>query len=247
MSITVYNPFGTDMAEINESTAGERIGKRIKKIREEHTPKMTQADLGAAIGLDKRRIQQYESGTRKPKMDIAEKIADALGVETSALLDPVPDSYIGVMYAFFEMEHRYGLTVEKEEDGRLYLRFRPEENVSYSAIEQITEGLEAWYQRKSERDAELEEVDSKDQVNDIIHRYHMWEWTFPIDLTINKPEALEKNDKGEDDISSEELRKLVREMKKSIEKSDRQREETQKKVDAAVKAMEELGIKDDED
>ena len=122
MAIYVNNPFGTDAAEINETTAGDRSGHRIRRIREEQNPPMTQKQLGEKIGLNANRVQQYENGARKPKLELAEKFAEALGVETSALLDPVLDNYIGIMYGCFELEDRFGLTVKKI-DGQYCLCF----------------------------------------------------------------------------------------------------------------------------
>ena len=84
---------GSDFADINEDRSGARIGNRIRKIRE--TREMTRSELGALVGLDQTRIQQYENGKRKPKIPLLKKIAYALGVETIALMDPVTESYVG--------------------------------------------------------------------------------------------------------------------------------------------------------
>lgn len=42
---------------------------------------MSQSDLGNLIGLNSNRVQQYENGARKPKLDLAKKIAAALEVD----------------------------------------------------------------------------------------------------------------------------------------------------------------------
>lgn len=53
--------------EFNEETAADRIGRRIRAIRIEKG--MSQAELGAAMGLTADRIQKYENSARKPKFD----------------------------------------------------------------------------------------------------------------------------------------------------------------------------------
>lgn len=52
------------------------------------------------MGLSADRVQQYENGYRKPKMDKLKEIASALGVETMAFTDPEVTNGIGAMYAF---------------------------------------------------------------------------------------------------------------------------------------------------
>ena len=80
----IHNPYGEDMAEIQEKNGGIRVGRRIREIREDHDPVMSQGDLGAAVGLTSNRIQQYENGARKPKIALLKQIAAALGVETAS-------------------------------------------------------------------------------------------------------------------------------------------------------------------
>lgn len=168
-----YNPFGTDTAEAQEKISPSRIGRRIRTIRESTDPRMSQNDLGEAIGLNGSRIQQYESGTRTPRLDVLQQIAAALDVETAALTDPDTGNYIGVMYALFEMETLFGLKL-KEIEGKIYLSF---ENT------QITSSLQAWYKRYQE--LKLATVAASDEDREkAIREYHRWEWTFPRGLTI---------------------------------------------------------------
>ena len=60
------------------------IGERIKKIRLEKG--MTQKEVAEKCGLFDSTIRKYESGRQNPKIETVEKIANALGVETSELL-----------------------------------------------------------------------------------------------------------------------------------------------------------------
>src|SRR6266536_2662288 len=52
---------------------------------------MSQADLGAAAGVDARQIRRYEAGQSQPVLSVAVAIADALGISISELaLDSRP-------------------------------------------------------------------------------------------------------------------------------------------------------------
>ena len=113
MAIFVNMYGGEDFADLEEDRSAARIGERIKKIREAR--EMTRAELGMLIGLDQNRVQQYENGRRKPKLPLLKKIAYALGVNTIALMDPNADSYVGAMYALFQMEEKQDLRIVKND------------------------------------------------------------------------------------------------------------------------------------
>ncbi len=49
--------------------------------------KLSQADLGKAIGTSGDVIGRYERGDIKPSIDVVEKIAEALGIKFAELLD----------------------------------------------------------------------------------------------------------------------------------------------------------------
>ena len=100
--IVVNNPFGQEIVDFNEETSADRVGGRIRKMRRARN--LSQSELGESVGLSADRIQKYENGVRRPKMDMMKKIADALGVDALALTDPVMSNYMGAMYAFFEMD-----------------------------------------------------------------------------------------------------------------------------------------------
>lgn len=46
---------------------------------------MSQADLGAAAGVDARQIRRYESGQSQPVLSVAVAIAEALGISLEEL------------------------------------------------------------------------------------------------------------------------------------------------------------------
>ena len=95
------------------------IGERIRFFR--NLRGMTQKYLGTVVGFPEKtadiRMAQYESGSRTPKADLTENLAGVLGVSPLALSVPDIDSYLGLMHTLFTLEDRYGLTIEKGENG----------------------------------------------------------------------------------------------------------------------------------
>lgn len=162
---------------------------------------MSQSDLGNLIGLNSNRVQQYENGARKPKLDLAKKIAAALEVETSAILDPQVSSYVGAMYAFFEMEELYGLRLE-EVDNQIHIVFGDKYNRNI-----INEHLEAWYNRKQILEKELAAATTDKEKKALIREYHMWEWTFPRPLANRTEKVMQK--KRLEDAANELLKQAT--------------------------------------
>lgn len=95
------------------------IGERIRFFR--NLCGMTQKYLGQVVGFPEKtadiRMAQYESGSRTPKADLTNKLAEIFDISPQALSVPDIDSYIGLMHTLFTLEDRYGLTVEKTENG----------------------------------------------------------------------------------------------------------------------------------
>ena len=93
-------------------------GERIKFIR--NLRGMTQKLLGMTIGFDEKsadvRMAQYESGTRTPKENLVNDIANALEVSPHALSVPNIDSYIDLMHTLFALEDLYGFKINKIND-----------------------------------------------------------------------------------------------------------------------------------
>ena len=82
------------------------IGERIRFIR--NLRGMTQKWLGMAVGFPEKtadiRIAQYESGTRTPKADLTNKLAEVLEVAPEALDIPNIENYNGIMHTLFALE-----------------------------------------------------------------------------------------------------------------------------------------------
>lgn len=94
------------------------IGERIRFIR--NLRGMTQKWLGMAVDFPEKtadiRMAQYESGTRTPKSNLTNKLAEVLEVAPEALAVPDIESYNGVMHTLFTLEDLYGLRIDKLSD-----------------------------------------------------------------------------------------------------------------------------------
>ena len=99
------------------------IGERIRFFR--NLCGMTQKYLGIQVGFPEKtadiRMAQYESGTRTPKADLTDTLAEVLEVSPQALAVPDIESEQGLMHTLFALEDLYGLKVELV-DGEAVLR-----------------------------------------------------------------------------------------------------------------------------
>ena len=118
------------------------IGERIRFFR--NLRGMTQKYLGTVVGFPEKtadiRMAQYESGSRTPKSELTENLAGVLGVSPLALSVPDIDSYLGLMHTLFTLEDRYGLTVEKGENG-VSMRVDPRKGKDAAELSKM---LNAW-------------------------------------------------------------------------------------------------------
>ena len=137
------------------------IGERIRFFR--NLRGMTQKYLGQVVGFPEKtadiRMAQYESGSRSPKAELTENLADALGISPLALSVPDIDSYLGLMHTLFTLEDNYGLKVT-EQDGELSLQvdFRKNKDAA-----QLHEMLWTWREQAAKLEAgeiSQEEYDS---------------------------------------------------------------------------------------
>lgn len=208
MAIFVKVPGGEDFADINEDRSAERIGERIKKIRE--TREMSRAELGALVGLDQNRVQQYENGRRKPKIDLLKKFATALGVETIALMDPTTESYVGAMYALFQMEEKLGLKVMKK-DGCYCLQFGD------GRVDGMNSYLSKWYEVRQALDEAMPNLTDEERKKKIFD-YNMFEWTYPSGIATNANRKYDEhiiNRMDEIREDNEHFKKLMEDLEKS--------------------------------
>ena len=163
------------------------IGERIRFFR--NLKGMTQKIIGVKVGFPEKtpaiRLAQYESGTRTPKSDLTEALADALGVSTMALNVPDIDTDLGFMHTLFALEDIYGLKIDKLDD-EVCIRLDKNRGTSYISL---LERFSAW-QKEAEkyRNGEI----SKEE-------YDRWRYTYPeveVQRTREALDAMRENNKG---------------------------------------------------
>ena len=143
------------------------IGERIRFFR--NLRGMTQKYLGTVIGFPEKtadiRMAQYESGSRTPKADLTESLAGVLSVSQLALSVPDIDSYLGLMHTLFTLEDRYGLTIEKGENG---VSLRVDSRKGKDAAE-LSKMLNAWAEQAEKyRNGDISRED-----------YDKWRYNYP--------------------------------------------------------------------
>lgn len=157
------------------------IGERIRFIR--NLRGMTQKFLGLQVGFSERtadiRMAQYESGSRTPKADLVEQLADALDVSAEALNVPNIDSYTGLMHTLFALEDLYGFKIDRL-DGEICIRINRQNGSTFAKMTGLLKPWEEMAQKYRNGEISREE-------------YDQWRYRYP------RAEA-ERND--------EELRKL---------------------------------------
>ena len=161
------------------------IGERIRFFR--NLRGMTQKYLGTVVGFPEKtadiRMAQYESGSRTPKADLTESLAGVLGVSPLALSVPDIDSYLGLMHTLFTLEDRYGLTVEKGENG-VSMRVDPRKGKDAAELSKM---LNAWAEQ-------AEKYHNGDISRD---EYDKWRYNYPkYDETSGFVKVLSQNFSG---------------------------------------------------
>ena len=143
------------------------IGERIRFFR--NLRGMTQKYLGTVVGFPEKtadiRMAQYESGSRTPKANLMAAFAQVLDVSSLALSVPDIDSYLGLIHTLFTLEDRYGLTIEKGENG-VSMRVNPRKGKDAA---ELSEMLNAWAEQAEKyHDGEISRED-----------YDNWRYNYP--------------------------------------------------------------------
>ena len=111
------------------------IGERIRFFRNKRG--ITQKYLGMEVGFPERsadvRMAQYEIGSRTPKAQLTQALADYFDISTNALTVPDIDTDIGLMHTLFALEDIRGLTIG-EVDGEICLHLDKEKGHSLSKM-----------------------------------------------------------------------------------------------------------------
>ena len=111
------------------------IGERIRFFR--NLRGMTQKYLGMMVGFSEKtadiRMTQYESGSRTPKNDLTNALAETLQVSPHALSIPDIDTDIGLMHTLFTLEDLRGLQIG-EIDGEVCLKLDKSGGTTYLSM-----------------------------------------------------------------------------------------------------------------
>ena len=129
------------------------IGERIRFIR--NLRGMTQKFLGLQVGFSERtadiRMAQYESGSRTPKADLVELLAEALNV-------PNIDSYTGLMHTLFALEDLYGFKIGRL-DGEICICINRQNGSTFAKMTGLLEPWEEMAQKYRNGEISREEYD----------------------------------------------------------------------------------------
>lgn len=166
--VTVNNPLGENELNITEATQAERIGRRIRAIRTSRG--LSQTQLGDMLGVPADQIQKYENGARNPRGDRLSHIASALGVNPLALADPTPSSNMNAMFALFELERNFNVTLEKH---------NRKVSITFDKNNPLYKYMYAWYSEYSK----VQNATSNEEKDKLYKDYLNWQWTFPSDMT----------------------------------------------------------------
>lgn len=129
-------------------------GKQIKKYRK--LRKMTQAELGKAVGVTDNAIRNYEHDDRTPNDAQLAAIAKKLDVSVAALTDYEVSSARDAMEALFRLEEAFGL--KPADDGSLAI------DPKAKGSQKLSMALKAWR-------GVLDEVESGEMSAD---EYEIW-------------------------------------------------------------------------
>ena len=136
------------------------IGERIRRFRTMRG--MTLKYLGEAVGFPENnadvRMAQYEKGTRTPKADLTNQLADALDVSTEALNVPNIDSYTGLMHTLFALEDLYGFKIDRL-DGEICIRINRQNGSTFAKMTGLLEPWEEMAQKYRNGEISREEYD----------------------------------------------------------------------------------------
>jgi transcriptional regulator with XRE-family HTH domain len=70
---------------MNMDQYDKQLGQRLKALRELH--RLTQADVGARIGLSHQQIQKYETGQSQVRASLACRLADLYDVPVASIME----------------------------------------------------------------------------------------------------------------------------------------------------------------
>ncbi len=69
---------------MHRDTSSKRLGENLNRLRTKK--KMSQGDISRKLGVDRAYISSIENGRMNPTLSTLEKLAEAIGVNSSDLL-----------------------------------------------------------------------------------------------------------------------------------------------------------------
>ena len=136
------------------------LGERIKRIRTFRG--LTQRELGLKLGYEERnadvRVAQYESGSRTPKTDLTNKLAEVFDISPQVLSVPDIDSYTGLMHTLFALEDLYGFKIDRL-DGEICIRINRQNGSTFAKMTGLLEPWEEMAQKYRGGEISREEYD----------------------------------------------------------------------------------------
>ena len=136
------------------------IGERIRFFR--NLCGMTQKYLGQVVGFPKKtadiRMAQYESGSRTPKADLTNKLAEVFDISPQVLSVPDIDSYTGLMHTLFALEDLYGFKIGRL-DGEICICINRQNGSTFAKMTGLLEPWEEMAQKYRGGESSREEYD----------------------------------------------------------------------------------------
>lgn len=159
-----------DKADFYEEDMTHRIGQRIKHIR--NAKNISQAELAEKLDLPLDRLQKYENGYRKPRNKMIENIAKALGVSVLSIVDPVVTDKIGAMYGLFELESKFGLSIDCDVGKKVSIHF--------DNSNELFDYLTGWCTKNNTMTyIDIKDAETEAEKEKIMLDYENWKWNFP--------------------------------------------------------------------
>lgn len=159
------------------------IGERIRFFR--NLRGMTQKYLGQVVGFPEKtadiRMAQYESGSRTPKTDLTNKLAEVFDISPQVLSVPDIDSYTGLMHTLFALEDLYGFKIDRL-DGEICIRINRQNGSTFAKMTGLLKPWEEMAQKYRNGEISREE-------------YDQWRYRYPRSEAERNEAALRKNDK----------------------------------------------------
>ena len=176
---------GNDPIDIQDRMYIKIVGQNIARIRKER--KLTQQQLGDMLGLTAVRVQQYESGFRKPKNELLKRFAEALEVSTFTLRDPFLFDDVSAMYIFFKMQEKFGLSVDYVND----------QLVLTVTDRSLSEYLRDWHEKTIEYYDRLAASKTPEEMQAAKESYNDWIWNFPDNLVKAQRKRIDERRKND--------------------------------------------------